>query len=1133
MEHSNNTPAKIPILNTGKFKQWKFRIQQYLQHEYYALWEVIEFRDSYVVPTNNTATVSASEGTATKKGRTTSQELWAAIRKTFGGNEATKKTKKNLLKQHYGNFKAKVKETLEHTFNRLQAIVSQLEFMDVEIEQDDLNQKLLTSLSPEWLMHTIVWRNRSDLDTMSLDDLYNHLKVYEYEVKKKSESNSQNMAFISSAKHSSGNKEVNTASVSTASTNVSPASANIGAASISQDTACAYITSQSYGSQIKFEDINQINEDDMEEMDIKWNMALLSMRADRGCRAPRSQDKGRRDNYRQGSKVEEQNPKVLMAINGVGWDWSFMANEQEDHALVTDEDAPTEFALMAKTSADSEEGLESKLTGFQSASKDLDSLLESQRLDKNKEGLGYSSIPPPPPTQVYSPPKKDLSWTGILEFADDTVTDYSRPSPAIKGTSDDAQNKNPSAPEIEASPSTISSKPFIKFVKAADPPTVAKLDKKETVRKPSIKYAKVYRKPTKRKFPTGNTKFSTVDLGNKGKAVKASACWIWKPTQNLTNKGIKREFSNARTPQQNVVAERRNRTLIEAARTMLADAKLPVTFWAEAINTACYVLDNLGKFEAKGDEGYFLGYSMSSKAFRVFNKRTKRAEENLHVDFLENKPIEKGTKSTNFSGTKEAAGQDVKKDVSSLRYIVLPTCGNFNPTATSINPPADHMESLAVETPIPTVSSPVSTACLNDSPKPSNDTRIISKRVTSQDDAPSLDNILSLTNRFEEILGFTTNTDDSNGVEADLGNMETTITASPTSTNKIHKDHLKRVRPIGTKWVLKNKKDERGIVIKNKSSLPDGCEECLPYVTIDEEVYVMQPPRFQDPEFPARVYKVEKAIGNSNPTATSTNPLDDQLETLIVETPIPTASSPVPTVSFTDSQEPLSETRLISKRVTNLAETPSLDNILTLTNQFEDILKDTSNSEESNGVEADADLALLQFCLFSCFLSQVEPKKISDAIQDPSWGKDGTGKDVDLHVYRSMIGSLMYLTASRPDIMFAVYAYARHQVTPKECHLHVVKRIFRYLKGHPKLGLWYPKDSPFDLMAYSDSDCGGASQDRKSTFGGCQFWGRRIISWQCKKQTIVATSTTEAEYVAAASCCGQVLWIQNQLLDCG
>ncbi|GKE69352.1 hypothetical protein Tco_1527424 [Tanacetum coccineum] len=121
--------------------------------------------------------------------------------------------------------------------------------------------------------------------------------------------------------------------------------------------------------------------------------------------------------------------------------------------------------------------------------------------------------------------------------------------------------------------------------------------------------------------------------------------------------------------------------------------------------------------------------------------------------------------------------------------------------------------------------------------------------------------------------------------------------------------------------------------------------------------------------------------------------------------------------------------------------------------------------------------------------------------------KDEEVVDVDVHLYISMIGSLMYLIASRSDIMFAVCACARFQVTPNTSNLHAVKRIFRYLKGHPKLGLWYPRDSPFDLEACSDSDYAGASLDRKSTTG--------------------------AEYVAAANCCGQVFWIQNQLLDYG
>nr|GFA12661.1 hypothetical protein [Tanacetum cinerariifolium] len=440
--------------------------------------------------------------------------------------------------------------------------------MDVDIEQNDLNQKFLTSLSPEWLMYTIVWRNRNDLDTLSLDDVYNRLKVYEPEVQKKSKSSSQNMAFISSANTSSGNGEVNTASILTASTQVSPGSANVVAASISHDT----------------------------------NMALLSMRAARFWKKTRKKitiqgtdvvvfDKSK------GSMVEESAPKALMDIDGVGWDWSYMANEEENHALVADDDAPTEFTLMAKSSSSSKneirglefdvknknikienlmneleqikkekEGLGSKLTGFESASKDLDTLLGSQRSDKNKEGF--------------------------LEYADDIITDYSRPSPSIKSNSSDLQNNNSSVSEHGESSESIMSKPMIKFVKATDSPTVIKTNKGETVRKPSVKtpirvnrpninvaqpkrtsFAKpahsYVRRPFQRKsavrtqfrvprvstafktFPTVDSKVSTAKstftagMGNKGKAVKASACWIWRPKQNTIDKGLNSNSGNS------------------------------------------------------------------------------------------------------------------------------------------------------------------------------------------------------------------------------------------------------------------------------------------------------------------------------------------------------------------------------------------------------------------------------------------------------------------------------------------------------------------------------------------------------------------------------------------------------------
>ncbi|KAK6148043.1 hypothetical protein DH2020_018955 [Rehmannia glutinosa] len=145
--------------------------------------------------------------------------------------------------------------------------------------------------------------------------------------------------------------------------------------------------------------------------------------------------------------------------------------------------------------------------------------------------------------------------------------------------------------------------------------------------------------------------------------------------------------------------------------------------------------------------------------------------------------------------------------------------------------------------------------------------------------------------------------------------------------------------------------------------------------------------------------------------------------------------------------------------------------------------------------------------------------------------KDEKGKSVDESKYRGMIGSLLYLTASRPDILHAVCLCARFQSNPKEYHLSAVKRIFRYLKGTIQYGLFYPKNENFSLKGYSDSDYVGCRVDRKSTSGTCQMLGNRLVSWFSKKQNSIATSTVEAEYIAAGSCCAQVLWMRQQLRD--
>jgi hypothetical protein len=146
---------------------------------------------------------------------------------------------------------------------------------------------------------------------------------------------------------------------------------------------------------------------------------------------------------------------------------------------------------------------------------------------------------------------------------------------------------------------------------------------------------------------------------------------------------------------------------------------------------------------------------------------------------------------------------------------------------------------------------------------------------------------------------------------------------------------------------------------------------------------------------------------------------------------------------------------------------------------------------------------------------------------------DDNGKELHQKVYRSMIGSLLYLYASRPDIMLSVCMCARFQAAPKESHHLAVKRILRYLAHTPTLGLWYPKGSEFDLVGYSDSDYAGDRVDRKSTSGTCHFLGRSLVCWSSKKQNCVSLSTAEAEYIATGSCCAQLLWMKQTLKDYG
>ncbi|GJY88040.1 putative ribonuclease H-like domain-containing protein [Tanacetum coccineum] len=335
-------------------------------------------------------------------------------------------------------------------------------------------------------------------------------------------------------------------------------------------------------------------------------------------------------------------------------------------------------------------------------------------------------------------------------------------------------------------------------------------------------------------------------------------------------------------------------------------------------------------------------------------------------------------------------------------------------------------------------------------------------------------------------------------------------------------------RAISAKWVYRNKKDERGIIIRNKARLVaqgytqeegidydevfapvariEAIRLFLAYVSfkdfvvyqmdvksafiygkIEEEIYVCQPPWFEDPEFPDRVYKVEKALYGLYKAPRAWY---ETLSTYLLDNRF---------------QRGKIDKTLFIKRVKG-------DILLVQMNSMGELTfflgLQVKQKDDGFFISQDqyVDEILKKFGFLTVKTAST-PMETSKPLM-----KDEYAKDIDVHLYRSMIGSLMYLTSSRPDIMFIVCACARFQVTPKVLHLHAVKRIFSYLKGQPKLGLWYPKDSPFNLEAYTDSDYAGASLDRKSTTRGCQFLGSRLISWQCKKQTVVANSTTEAEF---------------------
>ncbi|GKA40331.1 putative ribonuclease H-like domain-containing protein [Tanacetum coccineum] len=547
--------------------------------------------------------------------------------------------------------------------------------------------------------------------------------------------------------------------------------------------------------------------------------------------------------------------------------------------------------------------------------------------------------------------------------------------------------------------------------------------------------------------------------GNEANVVKASACWVWRPKQKvldhgnpqleLQEKGIPKEVESLQGLNQYrvLVIKSHNKSPYELfpgrkpALSFMRPFGCPVTI----LNT----LDHLGKFDGKADEGFFVGYSTNSKAYRVFNSRTRVVEENLHVKFSEEppniarngpnwlfdidaltisinyKPVVAGNQTNGNAGTKENinAGQARKKIVPDQEYILLPLLtsdpslfksskdsldAGFKPSGVEEKIDFEHQENEDSE--VPNTQDPRVNQEQDANVNSTNNINTINPTISAADIENNVvdENIvygciddLNMPN-LEEIVY--SNNDEEVGAEADMNNLAINVPVSPILTTRVHKDHpLEQI--IGD---IHSAPQTRKMTKNKVWTLVD-----LPYG--------------------------KRAIGTK---WVYRNKKDDR--GIVVR----------------------NKEILVAKGYTQ-EEGIDYDEVFAPVARIEAIRQQA-----------------LQLRLTRALLRE-------------------EAKDVDVYLYRSMIGSLMYLTASKPDIMFAVCACASFQVTPKVSHLHAVNRIFTYLKGQPKLGLWYPRDSPFDLEAFSDSDYAGASLDRRSTIRGYQFLGKR----KAKRTTKISQSS--------------------------
>ncbi|KAL8116381.1 hypothetical protein AgCh_022764 [Apium graveolens] len=672
------------------------------------------------------------------------------------------------------------------------------------------------------------------------------------------------------------------------------------------------------------------------------------------------------------------------------------------------------------------------------------------------------------------------------------------------------------------------------------------------------------------------------------------------------NHGIKKEFSALGTPQQNGVVERKNRTLIEAARTMLEEAKLPTYFWAEAVQTACFTQnaslinkqgktpyemvkkkkpnlkyfhifgckcfvlkthpEQLSKYDLKADEGIFVGYPLSTKAFRVYNLRTKVVMESINVSFDDKKitGLEDFIDHDQLRFENEDSNSDTENP-DSLSPDAVNTDGlNSDIIETVVTTPkedapeqGEHTQDLTTsqETSEHTSGSSSSDSSSSDKPssnsaenlnsEESNSESIVSGGASENENEDSMDH--GGASSSIENLPSARKWTKSHTPDLIIGNPDAGVrTRTCTSNECLYNYFLSQTEPKKVEealqdadWVQamqeKLNEFERNKVwtlvprLKNRSVVVARLEAIrifLAYAAhkkftvfqmdvksaflngeLEEEVYVEQPPGFVDSKHPDYVYRLDKALYGLKQaprawyetlaqflleSGFNRGTIDKTLFYLNHGKDLLLVQIYVDDIIFGSTNDRLCKkfAKLMQSRyqMSMMGELSYFLGLQVKQNEEGTFICQTKYTRN----------LLKKFGMQDCSSASTPMATVTKLDKD-------TGKSVDITDYRD----------------------------PREPHLTAVKRIFKYLKGTADMGLWYPRESDFKLIGYSDADFAGCKIDRKSTSGSCQFLGGRLVSWFSKKQKSISTSTAEAEYITAGNCCAQILWMKNQLLDYG